>query len=189
MRYWDVPSGVLVQAGETVRVFSLLEDTVLVWPAPVPAVMLTAAPFHSSTVHVLVLSWSVVLVCVPVAVPLSPGAMPLAVPVSLAAVPASALGVRILNVAATRVSSIVSTADPLNVALSPFTVPTNTRVLAPIGPVWVSLLHAASASAASAITPQASRTPRRVVWSPRSSSMSAPVDGSIFDANRFSRHL
>src|SRR5436309_11279995 len=112
MRYWDVPSGVVVQPGETVSVLVVLEDTVLVWPAPVPAVMLTAAPFHSSTVHVLVLSWSVVLVCVPVAVPLSPGAMPLAVPVSLAAVPASALGVRILNVAATRVSSIVSTTDP-----------------------------------------------------------------------------
>src|SRR2546427_11681131 len=64
MWYWDVPSGVVVQPGETVSVLVVLEDTVLVWPAPVPAVMLTAAPFYRSTVHVLVMSWSVVLVCV-----------------------------------------------------------------------------------------------------------------------------
>src|SRR5947199_10631 len=197
MTYWDVLSGGVVQAEARTSVLALLEDTVFAWPAPVPTAMLSGRPFHTSVVHVLVMSWSVVLVCAPVAVPassvavpLSPGAMPLAVPVSLAAVPASALGVRILNVAATRVSSIVSTTDPLKVALAPFTVPTNTRVLAPIGPVWLLSLHAASASVASAITPQASRTPRRVVWSPRSSSMSAPVDGvASSDANRFPRHL
>src|SRR5437016_803799 len=61
--YWGVPSGGLVQAGETVSVLSLLEDTVRVWPAPVPAVMLTRRPAHSSVVHDLSTSWSVVLVC------------------------------------------------------------------------------------------------------------------------------
>src|SRR5207247_11086486 len=62
MRYWDVPSGVLVQAGETVRMFSLLEDTVRVWPAPVPAAMKTGCAAHSFLVHDLLGSSSVVLV-------------------------------------------------------------------------------------------------------------------------------
>ena len=62
MRYWDVPSGVLVQAGETVRMFSLLEDTVRVWPAPVPAAMKTGCAAHSFLVHDLLGSPSVVLV-------------------------------------------------------------------------------------------------------------------------------
>src|SRR3989449_4464434 len=67
MMYLDVPSGVVIHAGDTVSVFVVLEDTVRVWPAPVPAVILTTSPAHWLAVHalgpVLVVSWSVVLVC------------------------------------------------------------------------------------------------------------------------------
>src|SRR5438552_7263822 len=67
MRYSDVASGIVVHAGDTVSVFVVLEDTVRVWPAPVPAVILTTSPAHWLAVHalgpVLVVSWSVVLVC------------------------------------------------------------------------------------------------------------------------------
>src|SRR5438309_729941 len=67
MMYSDVPSGVVIHAGDTVSVFVVLEDTVRVWPAPVPAVILTTSPAHWLAVHalgpVLVVSWSVVLVC------------------------------------------------------------------------------------------------------------------------------
>ena len=63
MMYLDVPSGVVVQAGETVSVFLVLDDTVRVWPAPVPAVMLSGRPAHRLVDHDLVVSWSVVLVC------------------------------------------------------------------------------------------------------------------------------
>src|SRR5437870_1225628 len=219
--YWDVPSGVVVHADETVRVLPVLEDTVFVWPAPVPALIVTTRPAQRLAVHALVpdlvVSWSVVLVSVPLAVPASaalpasavavpaspvpvpasPVPLPLspmvatpsspivAVPSSPVPVPASEPGAMTLNVAATSVSSIVNTSDPAKLALVPFTLPTKTRVLAPPGPVWFSLLHAASASVASAITPQAICTPRRVVWSSRSSCMTAPDDVSIFDANRF----
>src|SRR5947209_153032 len=65
--YLDVPSGIVVQAGETVSVLAVLEVTVRVWPAPVPAVSATVCPAHWSVDHalvpVLVVSWSVVLVC------------------------------------------------------------------------------------------------------------------------------
>src|SRR3989442_15727704 len=64
MTYSDVASGIVVHAGETVSVLAVLEDTVLVWPAPAPALILTGRPAHWSTVHVLVMSWSVVGVCV-----------------------------------------------------------------------------------------------------------------------------
>src|SRR5437667_202531 len=63
MTYLDVPSGVVVQAGETVSVVVVLDDTVRVWPAPVPAVMLSGRPAHRLVDHDLVVSWSVVLVC------------------------------------------------------------------------------------------------------------------------------
>src|SRR3989441_1124512 len=92
MTYWDVPSGVVVQADETVSVLAVLEDTVVVWPAPVPAVIVTRRPAHWSVVHALVpdfvVSWSVVLVSVPLAVPCSA-----AVPTSAVAVPASPVAV------------------------------------------------------------------------------------------------
>src|SRR2546425_12014263 len=64
MTYWDEPSGFVPQADETVSVLGVLEDTVFFWPAPVPALMLTLRPFHWSVVHVLLMSWSVLLVCV-----------------------------------------------------------------------------------------------------------------------------
>src|SRR3989442_16035518 len=64
MRYSDVASGIVVHAGETVSVLAVLVDTVLVWPAPAPAAILTGRPAHWSTVHVLVMSCSVVAVCV-----------------------------------------------------------------------------------------------------------------------------
>src|SRR5439155_459518 len=63
MTYLDVPSGVVVQAGETVSVFLVLDYTVRVWPSPVPAVMLSGRPAHRLVDHDLVVSWSVVLVC------------------------------------------------------------------------------------------------------------------------------
>jgi len=63
MAYLDVPSGIVVHAGETVSVFLVLEDTVLVWPTPVPAVIVTGRPVHMLICHHLVVSWSVVLVC------------------------------------------------------------------------------------------------------------------------------
>src|SRR2546428_8157953 len=69
MTYSDVPSGVVVQAGETVSALVVLEDTVRVWPAPVPAVIVTGRPIHRLAGHAfafatdLVVSWSVVLVC------------------------------------------------------------------------------------------------------------------------------
>src|SRR2546428_619771 len=189
--YLDVPSGIVVQAGETVSVLAVLEVTVRVWPLAVP-VSLVAVPRSSVSVPASLLP----VPASPVPVPPSPVALPLspmvatpsspivAVPSSPVPVPASEPGAMTLNVAATRVSSTVNTSDPAKLALAPFTLPTKTRVLAPPGPVWFSLLHAASASVASAITPQAICTPRRVVWSSRSSCMTAPVDGSIFDANR-----
>src|SRR3989449_8955953 len=68
MSYWDVPSGVVVQAGETVSALVVLEDTVRVWPAPVPAVIVTGRPIHRLAGHAfafatdLVVSWGVVLV-------------------------------------------------------------------------------------------------------------------------------
>src|SRR2546429_1691517 len=64
MRYSDVASGIVVHAGETVSVLAVLVDTVLVWPAPAPAAILTGRPAHWSTVHVLVMSCSAVAVCV-----------------------------------------------------------------------------------------------------------------------------
>src|SRR2546422_3502501 len=64
MTYWDEPSGFVPQADETVSVLGVLEDTFFAWPAPVPAMMLTLRPFHWSVVHVLLMSWSVLLVCV-----------------------------------------------------------------------------------------------------------------------------
>src|SRR2546428_9745727 len=60
--YLDVPSGIVVHAGETVSVFLVLEDTVLVWPVPVPAVIVTGRPVHMLVGHDLLASWSVVLV-------------------------------------------------------------------------------------------------------------------------------
>src|SRR5438445_10557028 len=64
MCYAYVSSGCVVHAGETVSVLAVLVDTVLVWPAPAPAAILTGRPAHWSTVHVLVMSCSVVAVCV-----------------------------------------------------------------------------------------------------------------------------
>src|SRR2546422_10962495 len=61
MMYWDEPSGFVPQADETVSVLAVLEDTVLVWPAPVPAVILTTRAVHWSIVHALVMSLSLVL--------------------------------------------------------------------------------------------------------------------------------
>src|SRR2546430_653408 len=63
MRWWEVASGVVVPGGETVRVLVVLDDTVRVWPAPVPAVIVTRRPAQRLLVHTLVVSWSVVLVC------------------------------------------------------------------------------------------------------------------------------
>src|SRR3989442_866390 len=62
MTYSEVPSGIRFQAGETVSVVSSLDTTVLVWPAPNPETILTGRPAHWLTFHVLVVSWSVVLV-------------------------------------------------------------------------------------------------------------------------------
>src|SRR3989442_784137 len=64
MTYWDEPSGFVPQAGETVSVFVVLEDTVRVWPAPVPALILTGRPAHWPAVHALALSASTLLGCV-----------------------------------------------------------------------------------------------------------------------------
>src|SRR5207245_9169987 len=64
MTYWDEPSGFVPQADETVSVLAVLEDTVLLWPAPVPALIVTTRVFHWSAVHALVMSWGVVLACV-----------------------------------------------------------------------------------------------------------------------------
>src|SRR2546426_8230418 len=44
MTYWDVPSGVVVHAGETVSLVESLAVTVLAWPAPVPALIVTMRP-------------------------------------------------------------------------------------------------------------------------------------------------
>src|SRR2546428_385979 len=63
MTYWDVPSGIGLHAGEAVGVVGVLEVTVLVWPAPVPAVIVTGRVAHRSVGHALVMSWSVVGVC------------------------------------------------------------------------------------------------------------------------------
>src|SRR5207245_788429 len=60
----DVRSGIGSQAGETVSVLVVLEDTVRVWPAPVPALILTGRPAHWPAVHALVLSASTLLGCV-----------------------------------------------------------------------------------------------------------------------------
>src|SRR3989442_943509 len=57
MMYLDVPSGVVIHAGDTVSVFVVLEDTVRVWPAPVPAVIVTRRPAHRLIGHALVASW------------------------------------------------------------------------------------------------------------------------------------
>src|SRR2546422_421809 len=45
-------------------VFVVLEDTVRVWPAPVPALILTGRPTHWPAVHALALSASTLLGCV-----------------------------------------------------------------------------------------------------------------------------
>src|SRR5207245_2348622 len=63
MTYWDVPSSVRAQAGETVSLVAGLEDTVRVWPAPaalelavpaspvpVPASPAASVPSSASTV-------------------------------------------------------------------------------------------------------------------------------------------
>src|SRR3989442_1591195 len=63
MTYLDAPSGVGVQAGVTVSVVASLVGTVPVWPAPVPALILTGRPAHWPVVHGLVMSWNVVGVC------------------------------------------------------------------------------------------------------------------------------
>src|SRR5207247_10347840 len=68
MTYLDVASGVVVHAGETVSVVRVLEVTVRVWPAPVPAVMLSGRPAQRLVDHFLLASTSVVLVP-PLAVP------------------------------------------------------------------------------------------------------------------------
>src|SRR3989442_9415048 len=59
-----VASGVVPQVGEPVSGLAVLEDTVLVWPAPAPALIVTGRPAHWSAIHVLVRSWSVAVVCV-----------------------------------------------------------------------------------------------------------------------------
>src|SRR2546428_3610483 len=64
MTYSDVASGVVTHAGETVSVLAVLEDTVLVWPAPAPALIVTGRPAHWSAIHALVRAWSVAVVCV-----------------------------------------------------------------------------------------------------------------------------
>src|SRR5256712_3003832 len=56
MTYSDVRSGIGSQAGETVSVFVVLEDTVRVWPAPVPALILTGRPAHRLAGHALALA-------------------------------------------------------------------------------------------------------------------------------------
>src|SRR3989442_1229193 len=97
MTYWDVPSGFLSQAGETVRVVAVLEATVRIWPAPSPAVILTGRPAHWSVLNAWVVSWSVVLVSTPLAVPAAPVPTPLSpgttVPSSANTVPLSAVAV------------------------------------------------------------------------------------------------
>src|SRR2546428_11646806 len=60
MTYSDVPSGVVVQAGETVSALVVLEDTVRVWPAPVPAVIVTGRPVHRLAGHALAPAFVVV---------------------------------------------------------------------------------------------------------------------------------
>src|SRR5207245_9042338 len=54
MTYLDVPSGVVVQADETVSVLAVLEDTVFVWPAPVPALIMTTRPAQTLGGHAVV---------------------------------------------------------------------------------------------------------------------------------------
>src|SRR5438445_13873180 len=100
MTYWDVPSGIGLHAGETVSVLVVFEDTVRVWPAPGPAVIVTRRPAQWLIVHalvpVLLVCWSVVLVSVVTSlalssVPVSPGVTPrvvAAVAVSALAAPA-----------------------------------------------------------------------------------------------------
>src|SRR2546428_10902549 len=61
MTYSDVASGIGSQAGETVSVSVVLDNTVRVWPAPVPALITTGRPAHWFAVHALVLSASAVL--------------------------------------------------------------------------------------------------------------------------------
>src|SRR2546428_406352 len=63
MTYSDVASGAVTHAGETVSVLASLVDTVLVWPAPAPALIVTGRPAHWLAVHVLLMSWSVAVVC------------------------------------------------------------------------------------------------------------------------------
>src|SRR5438445_11022998 len=105
MTYWDVPSGIGLHAGETVSVLVVFEDTVRVWPAPGPAVIVTRRPAHWLVVHALVpdllVSWSAVLVCVitsldVLSVVVSPGVMlgaVVAVAVTVVAGPAPAAAV------------------------------------------------------------------------------------------------
>src|SRR3989442_12500911 len=71
----DGPSGFVPQADETVSVLGVLEATVFFWPAPVPALILTVRPFHWSVVHVLLMSWSVLLVCVMMYLDVASGAV------------------------------------------------------------------------------------------------------------------
>src|SRR2546422_10924330 len=61
MTYSDVASGVVTHAGETVSVLAVLEDTVLVWPAPAPALIVTGRPAHWLAVHALVRAWGLVV--------------------------------------------------------------------------------------------------------------------------------
>src|SRR2546427_5999720 len=56
-------SGLVVSVGESVRVLLVLEDSVPASPAAFPAVIVTGRPVHMLVCHVLVVSWSVVLVC------------------------------------------------------------------------------------------------------------------------------
>src|SRR2546422_881697 len=63
MTYLDVPSGVVVHAGETVSLVEALAVTVLAWPAPVPAVIVTMRPTQRLVVgQAVVMSWGVVVV-------------------------------------------------------------------------------------------------------------------------------
>src|SRR2546428_1452481 len=64
MTYSDVRSGIGSQAGETVSVFVVLEDTVRVWPAPVPALILTRRPAHSPAGHAVAFSAGTSVGCV-----------------------------------------------------------------------------------------------------------------------------
>src|SRR5438309_336640 len=124
MTYPDEPSsGVRSQAGDTVSVLSVLDNTVRVWPAPKPAVILTGRPAHWLTSHVLLLSLSVVLDCAPSAVPASPLPVPLSPATS---VPSSANTVPPAAVAAPK------SVEPLSVTLKiPFSPP---RVVLVKGP-------------------------------------------------------